>query len=195
MWCWASWLPMPRDPECSITHTWSSLSRQTSTKWLPPPSVPIWRNVLSARAFTTGVRSSNIFQNEVQSFASSSVNAGSRCWANPTGTTASRRVRSRRSESGRSFAVSDVRTAAMPQPMSTPTAAGDTASRSAITDPTVAPLPKCTSGITATCLTTHGSAAMFCSCCMANGSTSSVASTCECPRSDRGQRLLPSLQN
>ena len=77
----------------------------------------------------------------------------------PDGTTASRRVRSRRSESGRSFAVSDVRTAAMPHPMSTPTAAGDTASRSAITDPTVAPLPKCTSGITATCLTTHGSAA------------------------------------
>ncbi len=36
----------------------------------------------------------------------------------------------------------------MPQPMSTPTAAGETASRMAITLPTVAPLPRCTSGIT-----------------------------------------------
>ena len=33
-------LPMPREPECSITHTRSSSSRQTSMKWLPPPSEP-----------------------------------------------------------------------------------------------------------------------------------------------------------
>lgn len=48
--------------------------------------------------------------------------------------------------------------------MSTPTAAGATAPFIAITEPTVAPLPKCTSGITATCLNTHGSAAIFRSC-------------------------------
>jgi hypothetical protein len=51
------------------------------------------------------------------------------------------RDRRPRSVSGRSFADSEVRTAAMPQPMSTPTAAGETASRKAITDPTVAPFP------------------------------------------------------
>ena len=36
-------LPMPREPECSITQTRSASSRQTSMKWLPPPSVPSWR--------------------------------------------------------------------------------------------------------------------------------------------------------
>ncbi len=49
----------------------------------------------------------------------------------------------------------------MPQPMSTPTAAGDTASFIAMTDPTVAPLPKWTSGITATWWNAHGSDAML----------------------------------
>ena len=42
-------------------------------------------------------------------------------------------------------------TASMPQPMSTPTAAGMTAERVGITDPTVAPIPRCTSGMAATC--------------------------------------------
>ena len=37
----------------------------------------------------------------------------------------------------------------MPHPMSTPTADGLTAPRMAMTDPTVAPLPKWTSGMTA----------------------------------------------
>jgi hypothetical protein len=37
--------------------------------------------------------------------------------------------------------VSEVFTADMPQPMSTPTAAGQTAPCIAITEPTVAPLP------------------------------------------------------
>jgi hypothetical protein len=76
-----------------------------------------------------------------QSDASLSVNAVALCWPNPTGTTASMRDRSPRRVSGRSLAVSEVRTAAMPQPMSTPTAAGETASRNAITEPTVAPFP------------------------------------------------------
>ena len=43
-----------------------------------------------------------------------------------------------------------VRTAAIPQPMSTPTADGLTASRIAITEPTVAPNPTWTSAIAAT---------------------------------------------
>src|SRR5262245_16656277 len=67
------------------------------------------------------------------------------------------------SESGRSLAVSDVRAAIMPQPMSTPTAAGMIAPTVAMTLPTVAPLPWCTSGIPATHLWMNGSEAMRCS--------------------------------
>src|SRR5258705_7998727 len=48
--------------------------------------------------------------------------------------------------------------------MSTPTAAGLTAPFIAITLPTVAPLPKCTSGIAATWWKTQGRAEMFFSC-------------------------------
>ena len=50
----------------------------------------------------------------------------------------------------------EVRTAAMPQPMSTPTAAGMIAPTVGITEPTVAPIPQCTSGITATWLWMKG---------------------------------------
>ena len=51
-----------------------------------------------------------------------------------------------------------MRTAIIPQPMSTPTAAGMIAPRVAITLPTVAPIPACTSGITATHLWMNGQA-------------------------------------
>ena len=43
--------------------------------------------------------------------------------------------------SGRSAAVSERRTAPIPHPMSTPTAAGMIAPRVGITEPTVAPMP------------------------------------------------------
>ena len=66
-----------------------------------------------------------------------------------------------RNESGRSAAVMDVCTAIMPQPMSTPTAAGMIALCVGTTEPTVAPTPMCTSGITATHLCTKGMLAMF----------------------------------
>jgi hypothetical protein len=62
----------------------------------------------------------------------------------------SMRARSLPRSSGKSLASRLVSTAVIPQPMSTPTAAGATAPRMAITDPTVAPFPACTSGITAT---------------------------------------------
>jgi len=52
--------------------------------------------------------------------------------------------------SGRSAALRFVLAAIMPQPMSTPTAAGMTAFSVGMTLPTVDPLPTCTSGITAT---------------------------------------------
>ena len=91
--------------------------------------------------------------------------------SNPTGMAASIAERNRPRSSGRSSAVREVRTALMPQPMSTPTAAGASACRIAITEPTVAPLPKCTSGITAT-PSTHGRLPMLRSCCSACGSIS-----------------------
>jgi len=52
----------------------------------------------------------------------------------------------------------------MPQPMSTPTAAGMMAPRVGITLPTVAPIPQCTSGIAATWPCTIGSWATLRSC-------------------------------
>ncbi len=73
--------------------------------------------------------------------------------------------------SGRSFALSDVRAATMPQPMSTPTAAGTMAPFVGITDPTVAPMPQCTSGITATWLWMKGRAATLISCLRAESSS------------------------
>jgi hypothetical protein len=73
-------------------------------------------------------------------------------------------------ESGRSFAVRLVRTAIIPQPMSTPTAAGMIAPFVGTTLPTVAPLPRCTSGIAATHLWMNGSCAMFTSWRRASGS-------------------------
>ena len=50
---------------------------------------------------------------------------------------------------GQVLARSVVLAAIIPQPMSTPTAAGMMALTVAITDPTVAPMPTCTSGMAA----------------------------------------------
>src|SRR4029453_14832670 len=72
----------------------------------------------------------------------------------------SRSERRPRRLSGRPAAVRLVRTAPIPQPMSTPTAAGETAPRMPMTEPTVAPFPKCTSGMTAT-WATQGRLAML----------------------------------
>jgi hypothetical protein len=73
--------------------------------------------------------------------------------------------------SGRSEAWSEVRAAIIPHPMSTPTAAGMTAPLVGITEPTVAPIPTCTSGIAATCLKMNGIFAARESCSRAFGST------------------------
>ena len=59
----------------------------------------------------------------------------------------------------------------MPQPMSTPTAAGMIAPRVGMTLPTVAPMPQWTSGITATQPWTNGMRAMLLSCARACSST------------------------
>src|SRR5256885_11131457 len=62
----------------------------------------------------------------------------------------------------------------MPQPISTPTAAGMIARRVGITEPTVAPMPACTSGMAATWPNTIGSCATLASWARAWGSRSSV---------------------
>ena len=82
--------------------------------------------------------------------------------------------RTPRSESGSRPASRVSRAAAIPQPMSTPTAAGISARRVGITDPMVAPMPTCTSGIAATCPTTTGSRDTAASCSIDWRSTSSV---------------------
>ena len=69
--------------------------------------------------------------------------------------------------SGRSSRKSGVRTAIMPHPMSTPTAAGMIAPSVGMHDPTVAPIPTWQSGMTATCLKMKGIDESFTICCMA----------------------------
>ena len=66
--------------------------------------------------------------------------------------------------------VGVVSTAAMPQPMSTPTAAGMIAASVAMTLPTVEPLPTCASGISASGFTTNGIDAVTRACAIAAGS-------------------------
>src|SRR5450432_2469033 len=87
--------------------------------------------------------------------------AAAGCASMPTGMARSMALRSARRSSGRSVARRLVSMAAMPQPMSTPTAAGAIAPRIAMTEPTVAPRPACTSAMTATWCATHGRPATF----------------------------------
>ena len=54
------------------------------------------------------------------------------------------------SESGSWSSVTSSSAAIMPQPMSTPTADGITAPVVGMTEPTVAPMPTCASGMSAT---------------------------------------------
>jgi hypothetical protein len=146
MWISASSLPMLREPEWSMIHTFSAVSRHSSMKWLPPPRVPSCPRAFLKRPCTFSVSSGNSSQSE----AAAGTVTGSSCAAKPTGIEPSMSSRIDRRLSGRSLAVRFVFTAPIPQPMSTPTAAGETAPFIAITDPTVAPLPKWTSGMAAT---------------------------------------------
>ena len=92
----------------------------------------------------------------------------------PTGTRASISDRTPPSESGSALASSESRAAIIPQPMSTPTAAGTIAPRVGMTEPMVDPIPTWTSGIAATCECTNGRRATCSSCRTASGVTSSV---------------------
>src|SRR5688572_28768305 len=168
-------LPVPREPECSITHTASASSRQSSMKWLPPPSVPICRSSLSERIFGCFARIASSLATSPDCATCVSMLSGMRRCSPPgplpTGTLRSIEPRSCARLSGRFLARRVVRTAAMPQPMSTPTAAAMIAPRVGTTEPTVAPMPRCTSGMTATHGPTNGSVAMFRSCARALSSS------------------------
>src|SRR5207248_2172513 len=76
------------------------------------------------------------------------------------------------SESGSRSSVTSSSAATMPQPMSTPTAAGITAFLVGMTEPTVAPMPTWASGMRATWPTTMGNRAVFSAWRMVSGSTS-----------------------
>ena len=144
-------------------------------KWLPPPSVPICRSSLSVRILRCFCLIASSRPTSPDSATRVSMLSGNfQCSPPrplPTGTLRSMELRSGPRSSGRSLARRVVRTAAMPQPMSTPTAAGMIAPRVGITEPTVAPLPRCTSGITATHGPTNGIDAMLRNCSWACGSS------------------------
>ena len=114
------WLPDPSVPICFVRPLLTELDRLGDPVEPPPEVVPARRR--RTRAAAPGP-------------------PGSSCIPRPTGIACSIFDRSRERSPGRSFAVSEVFTADMPQPMSTPTAAGQTAPCIAMTEPTVAPLP------------------------------------------------------
>jgi hypothetical protein len=117
-----------------------------------------WRILLSGRAKERASRAS-----------------GSSCWPKPTGTSRVIWLKTLVSAfSSSSLEVRESCAAIMPQPMSTPTAAGMMARSVGITEPTVAPMPRCTSGIAATWWCTIGRREMLTSCWRAAGSISGV---------------------
>ena len=152
MWRSANSLPMLREPECSINQTKFSVSRQTSMKWLPPPSVPSCFIAFALRSRTPSWSSPKSFQ--PSQYEDSSTD--SLYELKPTGISSSIAKRKSFNRPSRMPLLNGVFTAIMPQPMSTPTVAGITASFVAMTEPTMLPLPKCASGIKATCRNKHG---------------------------------------
>ena len=147
-------LPMPREPEWRTTHTRSVSSRQTSTKWLPEPRVPSWRRALSwSKPAGCGSGLSFSQRAALPAWARWESPLPGLC-SRPTPAGMEREKRSTRGVRSRGSALRFllVRTAIMPQPMSTPTAAGMRVSaKVGMTLPTVAPLPRCASGMSATC--------------------------------------------
>jgi|GEM_PF-4846720 len=168
-------LPTPREPLCSMIQTASFSSRQISMKWLPLPSVPSCvRLFVLIRNGCFSQRRSKRPLNAAQAFSTSLggspqlplSRAPCAVLCSPCGTRVSIRLRTASRESGNWSALRLVFAAIIPQPKSTPTAAGITAPIVGITLPIVAPFPKCTSGITAIHLWMNGIAAIFRNCCL-----------------------------
>jgi len=136
-------------------------------EWLPEPSVP---NCLAA--FTARSADSSVAGRWAASQRSALRFTESWPWPTPAGMTRSTRTSSGSSESGSRSSVTSSSAATMPQPMSTPTAAGITAPRVGITEPTVAPMPTWASGMRATWPSMIGRRAVFSAWRMAPGSMS-----------------------
>ena len=153
-------LPTQREPEWSTTQTRISVSTQTSTKWLPEPRVP---SCLTAR-FTSSpsVLGMGLSRNHCSDLPVRARPDSPRPFLpcsrpTPAGIERPNSPTNGDRSSGSSSRVLVRRTAIMPHPMSTPTAAGMMVSRwVGITLPTVAPLPMWASGIRATCPATPG---------------------------------------
>jgi len=156
MWWVAILLPTPREPECRNSHTAPFSSAVTSMKWLPEPSVPSCNAQLPAYRPGSKRAWSALAVSRSTRRAADSVSV---VLYEPADNGTARSIAPRRSDSPgpSSSRCHWVRTAAMPQPMSTPTAAGMIARNVGMTEPTVAPLPRCASGIRAMCGKTNGS--------------------------------------
>ncbi len=120
-------------------------------KWLPDPSVPSWSSHrpqydAGSKPASAALRVSRSSRSRVWSRVMSGFAAPAE-----SGTDLSIASRSGRRSPGSSAPVNCVRIAIIPQPMSTPTAAGMIAPRVGMTEPTVAPSPRCASGISARC--------------------------------------------
>ena len=145
-------LPTPREPLCSRNQTRSASSRQTSMKWFPVPSVPScvarWRaavergmavddrGVAPARArpgLGDGVGASPHAPRSLRPPLSVRPCGTARSIARRMPLEVVGKVARRRASCA---------TAIIPQPMSTPTAAGMIAPTVGITLPTVAPMPE-----------------------------------------------------
>ena len=127
-------------------------------KWLPVPSVPRW--LMRCGWFSLGYFCTTRSKRSCRMPHASTVDTGALAQAprsflpplsvRPCGTAFSIDSRMPNKLSGKCEAFRLVFTAIMPQPISTPTAAGMIAPLVGITLPTVAPIPQWTSGIAAT---------------------------------------------
>ncbi len=146
-------------------------------KWLPPPRVPSWMPIL---AFTLLCTAALLGSLRSRSQSRAAVVASG--WAlNPAGTAAATASSAPLRSSGSCDAVCGVRTAVIPQPKSTPTAAGMMAASVGITDPMVAPMPTWASAIKATGPDTAGLRAVRWACTSVSASASNAQLTTERP--------------
>ena len=160
-------LPMLREPLCRRHQTAPSRSRQTSTKWLPDPSVPSWSIArFSIRRCPRFTNPSKISGCGIGFSANQrSVRSDTLLWSLPTPAGMERLKRRWMSSRSRAALSRSVLQATIPQPMSTPTAAGMMRSAAVgMTLPTVAPMPKWASGMSATCPATSGARDMTSAC-------------------------------
>ena len=159
----ASLLPTPREPECRNSQTRSASSSDTSTKWLPDPSVPSCCGQCRASASACpapGVSRSSAIRGSALA-PDLLVPATRRQRDRPRDLPRAARPAARPATSS---AVNCVRTAIIPQPMSTPTAAGMIAPSVGMTEPTVAPMPRWASGMRARCGWMNGICAVRSAC-------------------------------